>query len=260
MTMAEEYISTRGLAVARGGSGERLVVLLHGLGANRAVWSRMIEIADQHWDGRWMAPDLRGHGHSVMQGPYGYATNAADIAELIADEKPGSVTLVGHSMGGVVAALVGTGWYGLQVAEVAAFGVKLVWTSEEEAKARDLAERPARVFATRAEAIDRFLKVSGLIGLVDPNSEAASYGVIGSDGQWQIAMDPRCFGCVGPSIPALLKLSAAPLRLAAGAKDPMVTPVQMQAIDPAARAIADAGHNVHWEAPENIWNFINNKN
>lgn len=258
--MMEEFVSRRGLSAARGGRGEKLAVLLHGLGANRAVWSRMLDIADTHWHGRWLAPDLRGHGRSAMHGPYGYATHAADIADLIAEEEPANVTLVGHSMGGVVAALVATGWYGPHVAAVAAFGVKLVWTPEEEAKARELSLRPARAFATRAEAIDRFLKVSGLIGLVDPASDTAASGISGSEGQWQVAMDPRAFGSVGPSIQALLKLSSAPLRLAAGAKDPMVTLAHMQAIDPAARVIDGAGHNVHWEAPAQVWDFVNNKN
>lgn len=253
-----EFVSRHGLSVAQGGSGERLVVLLHGLGANRAVWSRMLAIADKHWPGRWLAPDLRGHGKSAMEGPYGYATHAADIADLIASEDASKITLVGHSMGGVVAALVGTGWYGPQVREVAAFGVKLQWTPEEEAKARELAQRPARAFATRAEAIDRFLKVSGLIGLVDPSSETAASGVTGADGQWLVAMDPRCFGSVGPSIPALLKLSAAPLRLAAGAKDPMVTLDHMRALDAAACSFDGAGHNAHWETPAQVWDFINN--
>ncbi len=256
----EEIISRRGLSAARGGRGDKLAVLIHGLGANRAVWSRMLDIADKHWQGRWIAPDLRGHGRSPMMGPYGYAAHAADIADLIADEAYGNVTLVGHSMGGVVAALTATGWYGPQVAEVAAFGVKLVWTPEEEAKARELASRPARAFATRAEAIDRFLKVSGLIGLVDPESDTAASGISGSDGQWTVAMDPRAFGSVGPSIQALLKLSSAPLRLAAGAKDPMVTLAPMQAFDPTARVIEGAGHNVHWEAPAQVWDFVNNKN
>ena len=93
--MAGEFISSRGLSVSRGGSGEPLVVLLHGLGANRAVWQRMIEVVGKHWPGRWMAPDLRGHGLSSRDGPYGYAMHAADIAELIADEPGGNVTLAG---------------------------------------------------------------------------------------------------------------------------------------------------------------------
>lgn len=257
--MADEFISSRGLSVSRGGVGEPLVVLLHGLGANRAVWQRMIEIAGKHWPGRWMAPDLRGHGHSLREGPYGYAMHAADIAELIGDEPGGNVTLAGHSFGGVVAALVGTGWFGPKVAEVAAFGVKLVWTAEEEAKAGELALRPARAFAMRAEAIDRFLKLSGLLGLVDPIPDTAASGITGADGEWQVAMDPRSFGSVGPSISTLLRLSSAPLRLAAGAKDPLVTLEQMHAIDPTAHTFEGAGHNAHWESPAQVWDFINNK-
>jgi pimeloyl-ACP methyl ester carboxylesterase len=257
--MADEFISSRGLSVSRGGSGAPLVVLLHGLGANRAVWQRMIAIADRRWPGRWMAPDLRGHGRSLREGPYGYAMHAADIAELIRDEPGDNVTLAGHSFGGVVAALTGTGWFGPRVKGIAAFGVKIVWTADEEAKARELAQRPARVFATRGEAIDRFLKSSGLFGLADPASDMAASGITGSEGQWQVAMDPRCFGAVGPSIDRLLRLSASPPRLAAGETDPMVTRDQMRAIDPAARTFAGAAHNAHWETPELVWDFIANK-
>lgn len=257
--MADEFISARGLSVSRGGSGEPLVVLLHGLGANRAVWQRMIDIAGKHWPGRWMAPDLRGHGRSLCEGPYGYAMHAADIAELIRDEPDGNVTLAGHSFGGVVAALTGTGWFGPRVKDIAAFGVKIVWTAEEETKTRELALRPARVFVTQAEAIDRFLKLSGLFGLVDPASDTVATGITGSEGEWRVAMDPRCYGAVGPSIEQVLRLSTAPLRLAAGENDPMVSLDQMRGIDPAAKTFAGAAHNAHWERPELVWDFINDK-
>lgn len=257
--MADDFISPRGLSVSRGGSGEPLVVLLHGLGANRAVWQRMIAIAGKHWPGRWLTPDLRGHGRSQREGPYGYAMHAADVAELIRDEPGGNVTLAGHSFGGVAAAVTGTGWFGPLVKDIAAFGVKIAWTPDEEAKARELAQRPARVFATRAEAIDRFLKSSGLTGLVDPASDTAASGITRAGGQWQIAMDPHCFGAVGPSIEQILRLSTAPLRLAAGENDPMITLDQMRAVDPAARTFAGAAHNAHWETPELVWNFIANR-
>lgn len=196
--MADEFTSSRGLSVSQGGSGERLVVLLHGLGAHRAVWERMLAIADQYWPGRWMAPDLRGHGRSVKSGPYGYGIHAADIADLIADEA--DVTLMGHSFGGVIAALTGSGLFGPKVRDVAAFGVKIVWTAEETAKAQELALKPARTFARREEAIERALKLAGLFGLVEANSETAAAGVIGTEGQWQGAMDPRIYGAVGPSV------------------------------------------------------------
>ena len=137
--MTNEFVSSHGLSVSRGGSGEKLAVLLHGLGANRAVWSPMTAIADAHWPGRWIAPDFRGHGGSPMQGPWGYGAHAADIADLIKDEDAGSVTLVGHSFGGVIAALAGSGLFGPAVKDIAAFGVKIVWSAEDVAKARAFA-------------------------------------------------------------------------------------------------------------------------
>jgi pimeloyl-ACP methyl ester carboxylesterase len=246
----------QGLHLRSGGAGERLLVLLHGLGANSAVWRRLIPVIDARWQGRWLAPDFRGHGRSPHQGPYGYAAHAADVAALIADQNAGDVTLLGHSFGGVVAALIGTGWFGPRVRRVLAFGVKIDWTKDEVNKARELAARPARSFATHGEAVERFLKVSGLHGLVDPQSEDAAAGVAGVDGDFRVAMDPRAYAAVGPSIERILLLCEAPLRLAAGSSDPMVSVAAMRRIDPAAVSLEGAGHNVHWEAPELVWRFV----
>ena len=248
--------SERRIWAARGGDGERLLVLLHGMGANASVWERLLSIVGRSWSGRWLAPDLRGHGRSLREGPYGIGAHAADVAALIEAEAPGPVTLVGHSFGGAVAALVATGWFGPRVSGVAAFGVKIEWTEPEIEKARSLAERPAPTFATREEATERYLRISGLAGLADQSSATAAAGVIAVDGRFQVAMDPRAYGAVGPSIAGLLRLAAVPLRLAAGERDPMVTLEQMQRIDPAAQLFAGVGHNAHWEAPDGVWQFI----
>ena len=104
--MDRGHLTERGIWAARGGRGERLLVLLHGMGANASVWERMLPLIEGAWRGRWLAPDLRGHGRSVRDGPYGFGMHAADVAALIAPEPPDSVTLVGHSFGGAVAALV----------------------------------------------------------------------------------------------------------------------------------------------------------
>ena len=112
------------------------------------------------------------------------------------------------------------------------------------------------MFATRDEATARYLRVSGLTGLAPPSSATAAAGVTGTDGRFQVAMDPRAYGAVGPSVEGLLRLAAAPLRLAAGERDPMVTVEQMRRIDPSARVFEGVGHNAHWEAPELVWDFI----
>jgi len=226
------------------------------MGANASVWERLLSIVERSWSGRWLAPDLRGHGRSLREGPYGIGAHAADVAALIEAEAPGPVTLVGHSFGGAVAALVATGWFGPRVSGVAAFGVKIEWTEPEIEKARSLAERPAPAFATREEATERYLRISGLAGLADQSSATAAAGVIAVDGRFQVAMDPRAYGAVGPSIAGLLRLAAVPLRLAAGERDPVVTLEQMQRIDPAAQLFAGVGHNAHWEAPDGVWQFI----
>jgi pimeloyl-ACP methyl ester carboxylesterase len=182
--------------------------------------------------------------------------HAADVAELINSEQASHVTIAGHSFGGVVAALVASGWFSPRVDDVAAFGVKIEWTADETNKLQELSQRPARTFATRDEAIDRYLKASGLIGLVDPSAAIASIGVTGAEGNYRVAMDPRAYGAVGPSVEATLRLADPPLRLAAGSKDPMVTLDQMRRIDPAAQVFDGTGHNAHWEAPERVWSFI----
>jgi pimeloyl-ACP methyl ester carboxylesterase len=249
-------LTGRGIWVAHGGSGDRLLVLLHGMGANASVWERLLPLIERSWRGRWLAPDLRGHGRSRRDGPYGFGAHAADVAGLIEAESPGPVTLVGHSFGGAVAALLASGWFGPRVRDVAAFGVKIEWTVDETEKARELARRPAPVFATREEATARYLRISGLAGLAEASSATAAAGVTGADGRFQVAMDPRAYGAVGPSVEGLLRLAEAPLRLAAGDRDPMVTLEQMRRIDPGARVFEGVGHNAHWEAPERVWDFI----
>jgi len=109
----DQSLSDRGLWVRRCGSGDRVLVLLHGMGANGAVWSRLLPILDSRWSGRVLVPDLRGHGRSIRQGPYGIDTHAADIAALIAGEAARSVILVGHSFGGAVAALAASDRFGV---------------------------------------------------------------------------------------------------------------------------------------------------
>ena len=231
------------------GSGQDLLVLLHGLGATSAVWSRLTPLLAGR---RWLAPDLRGHGAGPGGPPWGYGTHAADVAALVAGLGASRVTVLGHSFGGVVGAVLGTGWFGVEVARVVAVGVKIDWTAEEEAGAHRMAARPPQVFPTAVEAAERHLRLAGLTGLVDPASEVALAGVREADGGFSPALDPRAFGAVGPSVEEVLRSTRAPLRLAAGSADPMVGLDAMRRVDPDAVLIEGAGHNAHWEAPEAV--------
>jgi pimeloyl-ACP methyl ester carboxylesterase len=77
------------------------MVLLHGLGERAASWDPVLDaLADRF---RVYALDLRGHGDSDWPGTYSFELMAADVAGLLDELGLGSVTLVGHSMGGAVA-------------------------------------------------------------------------------------------------------------------------------------------------------------
>lgn len=219
----------------------------------------MMPEIERSWHGRWIAPDFRGHGRSPFVGPYGFGSHAADIASLIADEIPGNVFVVGHSFGGVVGATLATGWFGPQITKLFAFGVKLKWSAEEIAKSHELAGKPARTFPGRAEAIERYLKTAGLFSLIPSDSDDAQVGVTESTGGFQVRMDPRVFGAVGPSIPGIFSQVTTPFRLAAGEKDPMVSADDMREIDKSARVFDGAGHNVHCEQPGEVWNAISDE-
>ena len=242
------------LSLESGGAGSPMLVLLHGLGAHAAVWEPLRPILEARWPGRWLAPDLRGHGRSEHRAPYSLGTHAADVAGLL--EVGEEVVLLGHSMGGAIAIALASGWFGVRVRQVVAFGVKLAWAPEELAKAREIARAPMRWFATREEAVERHLRVAGLTGLVDPGSPAAARGVVAAEQGFRLAADPRVSEVVGVAIEDVVAAMRAPLRLAAGERDPMVTLEQMRRFDPQAVVIPGLGHNPHVEASEKVWRLL----
>ncbi|PWW22527.1 pimeloyl-ACP methyl ester carboxylesterase [Geodermatophilus normandii] len=245
-----------GISYRRGGSGADLLLLLHGLGATGAVWDRLLPLVERDWHGSWAVPDLRGHGRSVAEPPYGYAVHAADVASVAVACDATRVTVLGHSFGGVVGAVLAGGWYGLDVARVVAAGVKIDWTDEEVARARSLAGRPPQVFPTAAEAAERHLRLAGLAGLVAAGDPVALAGVRETSGGFSPALDPRAFGAVGPPVEEVLSRAQAPLRLAAGSADPMVGLRAMRRVDPGAVLLEGAGHNAHWEDPAAVWSLL----
>ena len=248
------YAPGPGLWVERGGSGSPALLLLHGLGANAAVWEGLRPLLAARWPGRWLAPDLRGHGRSEHRGPYGFGAHAADVAGLF--EQGEEVVVLGHSMGGAVAMSLASFWFGLGVRRVIAFGVKLAWTEEETARAQEMARAPARWFASREEAIERYLRVSGLKGLVDPGAPQAAVGIVEEGSRFRLAADPRISAVVGPPVEGVIAAMRAPLHLAAGERDPMVTLEQMRRFDAEATVLPGLGHNPHVEAPERLWQLV----
>jgi pimeloyl-ACP methyl ester carboxylesterase len=241
------------LRIRRGGSGDPVLILLHGLGATGDVWRGLIELLDRRWSGRWIAPDLPGHGGSGPLAGYSFGAVAAEVGRVAAPTD--RVAILGHSAGGVVALTLASGWFGLRVDAVAGLGIKVAWTEEELTRARALASKPNPVFPTRAEAAERHLKLAGLASLMTVES-VADAAVVRTDAGWRAAFDPAGFAIGAPDMPGLLAAAKAPVILAAGERDPMCSEAELRALVSDPVILAGLGHNAHVEEPEALWPIL----
>jgi pimeloyl-ACP methyl ester carboxylesterase len=240
-----------GLWLRSGGRADGpVLLLLHGLGGTADLWSGLVEEAEQRWPGAWVAPDLPGHGRSpraALYEPGNYAAAvSASVAPLVG-HRP--VVALGHSLGGVVALALATGWFGLEVMGVVGVGIKIAWSQQDLDDMAALRAKPARVFATRDEAAARFVAVNGLAGILDPASPICDSGIVGMGDGWRLAHDPASFPDFVPSMDELVRLGHTPVVLARGAGDQMVSAADIAAIGVDPVDIPGAGHNAHVERP-----------
>ena len=86
---------------------EHTVLLLHGFLDHAWSWEAVVDAGLGAGGLRLVAPDLRGHGDSDWVGAGGYyhfVDYLADVHELIGLTTTGKLSIVGHSMGGSIAA------------------------------------------------------------------------------------------------------------------------------------------------------------
>lgn len=89
----------------RAGGGKPPLVLLHGLMTSGACWTPVARKLEDEYD--VFMPDARGHGNSsAPERGYCYHTLATDVLSFIDTLRLDSAVLLGHSMGGMTAAVV----------------------------------------------------------------------------------------------------------------------------------------------------------
>lgn len=222
------------------------MLLLHGLGATGGVWQGVEATTPA------LAPDLPGHGVAAWHETYTFISHAEAVLPLLeVFDRP--VPVVGHSMGGVVA-LELAALAPDRVSRVVGLGIKVAWPPEDAARALAMAQRPVATYDTRAEAVERYLRVSGLAGLVrsdDPMVERAvvDRAAAGEGSGWRLAQDPRTFGVGVPDMARLLAAARCPVVLARGEHDPMVAHQQLAELPAEAVTLLGLGHNAHVEDP-----------
>ncbi|HXQ32268.1 MAG TPA: alpha/beta hydrolase [Steroidobacteraceae bacterium] len=223
-----------------------IVVLLHGVGATGAVWHGVAaELSHQAIE--VLAPDLPGHGEAAAVAPYSVGALAAAVAAALPPGRPWCVA--GHSLGAYVALALASGWFGAEPVAAVSLGAKLTFTESERARAAEMAARPARWFATRDEAVERYRRIVGLPASLVANEAFLERGVrSGLDG-YRLAHDPAAFAIVVPPFRALLAAAVCPVLVVRGEHDPVVTRAECEELPAPFEELTGLGHNPHVEDP-----------
>jgi pimeloyl-ACP methyl ester carboxylesterase len=230
-----------------------LLVLLPGLGATAEVFAGVEEVLADRWPGGWLAVDLPGHGRSAWDPPYTFARHADAVRPLLPDDR--DLVVLGHSMGGVVGLELADGTAPTPTA-VVAFGVKVAWPDEHVAGAARMAARPVAHATSREEAVERYLKLAGLTGLVGPTDPTTDAGVSATSEGWRVAQDPATFGVGVPDMTGLLARAACPVALARGEGDHMVSDEDLRALVDEPVTLPGLGHNAHVEDPATVVDLV----
>lgn len=235
-------------------STRTVVVLLHGLGTTGAVWRGVGHALERAGSFEILAPDLPGHGAAGAGAPYSVGRLAAAVAASIPAQR--RLLVAGHSLGGYVALALASGWFGAEPAAVLSLGAKLVFSAADRERSADIASRPARRFATRAEALARYRLVAGLPETLAPDEAILERGVTADGDGFRLATDPVAFGIVVPEFHRLLAATRCPVLVTRGEHDTMVSSDDCRVLGMPTQDLTGLGHNAHVEDPERVASLI----
>jgi pimeloyl-ACP methyl ester carboxylesterase len=172
-----------------GAREQPLVVLVHGGGAHSGWWDHIAPLLSRTH--RVIAPDLSGHGDSGKRGAYDVKTWAREVVEVSAAiGTSGRPTIVGHSLGGWVAAEAAM-QYGEQINSMLVIDAPLRERSPEEAQLRN---RKHNRYRSRVEILSRFTAVpSQEVILPYIREHIAVESVVKVGREWVWKFDPAIF-------------------------------------------------------------------
>ncbi|HET7651284.1 MAG TPA: alpha/beta hydrolase [Gammaproteobacteria bacterium] len=232
----------------RTGRSKPPVILLHGLIANGACWTFVARDLETEYD--VIMPDARGHGTSGKpECGYRYQDHANDVIGLIEVLELDSPVLIGHSMGGMTAAVVASRHPKLIRGLILADPTFLTPDVQQTVYQSDVAEQHRRALHTsfdklvaeaRARHPDRPPELLELLAQARLQTSMNAFDVL---------VPPN------PDYRQLVRAIEVPCLLVFGDTSNVVSPAvaaELQRVNPTFRfeQIQGASHGLHYDQPE----------
>jgi N-formylmaleamate deformylase len=238
------------LRYLRTGGGKPPVVLLHGLMGSGACWTPLARALEGDFD--VVMPDARGHGRSsAPQRGYRYDDHASDVAGFLRGLELARPVLLGHSMGGMTAAVVASRGAGILRGLVLVDPTFLSPERQREVSESDVAEQ-------HRQALRR--PKSALVALARARHSHRAPEIVELQAEARLQTSMAAFDVLTPPNPEYRDVVSAigvPTLLVIGDSSPVVTremATELRSLNPRVRIaqIEDAGHGLPFEQPERL--------
>ncbi len=239
-----------GIHYLRTGGSRPPVVLLHGLMGSGACWSPLARALEDEFD--VVMPDARGHGGSSAP-PHGYRydDHAGDVVGLIRALELSRPVLLGHSMGGMTAALAASRGAEIIRGLVLVDPTYLSPERQREVHASDVVDQHRRTLG---------LHKSDLVAEIQARHPHRSPELVELQAEARLKTSLGAFDVLVPPNPEYRELMRAievPTLLVIGDNSPVVTlemATELRRLNSRVRVeqIQGAGHGLPFEQPERL--------
>lgn len=231
----------------RTGGNNPPVILLHGLMTSGACWTDLARALEKEYD--VIMPDARGHGSSsVPNFGYRYEDHANDVIGLISALGLSAPILLGHSMGGMTAAVAASQKPNLLRGLILVDPTFLSPKVQREVRDSDVADK-------HRQALN--LSQNGLIADARNRNPNRSEENLALYAQARLQTSMAAFDVLTPPNPdyrMLIGAVSTPSLLVFGNRGIVSSVIaeELQRLNPRLQAeqIKDAGHSIHMDQPK----------
>lgn len=247
---------TNGITIhyLRTGGANSPVVLLHGLLGNGACWTPLARVLEGEFD--VVMPDARGHGgSSAPHHGYRYDDHASDVVGLIRGLELSRPVLLGHSMGGMTAAVVASRGAGGLRGLILVDPTFLSPERQREVRDSDVADQHRRALG---------LHKAELVAQAQARHPRRSPEIVELLAEARLKTRLGAFDVLTPPNPEYREVVSAidvPILLVIGDNSPVVTlemATELRSLNPRVRIeqVQDAAHGLPFDQPERLGEVV----